>query len=686
MHRKEKSIQGLRALAVLLVIANHLLVWPSGGFVGVDVFFVISGFIITESLLRIHRSDGRISLADFYRRRVKRILPAAATVLLVTVAVAIFLFTAVRSASVIKDAIWSALFAANWRFAHIGTDYMHANGPVSPLQHFWSLSVEEQFYLVWPLVVVVVLGFRRLSISRRKSILISVGAAIAIVSFTWSIRETATQPPAAYFSTFSRAWELGVGSLLGVFSGQLGRIPRWTRSWLVWIGLSVIGLSAALLNSNSSFPGPLAIFPVLGSALVIIAGTGTAQPKIAVLTNRFSVYIGEILYSLYLWHFPVFIILGLFLSPGHRLSASAIALTGALAVLSFHLVENPIRNSSWLTRSRIPRPMKRVPLLVWISPVAIIVLVCATVVYRPSSSTASVATPVSNLAAAGAQQQSAIVQALAAKTWPRLSPALNKLTASAKAPEWVDDGCLAGEEKADPDPIKNVARCTFGSIHSPVSKVAVIIGDSTAISYAPAIRASLEPRGYEVRIMTMAECPAIDISVMTQTGASYPACDRFREKVYALLAAVHPELIIATSSEDSAGRLAGHPKSAGTVWAEAVGKTLSRLVPLTQRLVILDPPPFGQTPSSCATRNGSPLQCMVRPDAPYLAMSRAVDEAGVPGVTHIKVLSWFCAANLQCPAFIGGTPVFVDAAHLTGTMSKSLGPLLSESLFPKPIS
>lgn len=202
------DIQGLRAVAVIAVIVNHVIAWPSGGFAGVDVFFVISGFLITGLLLRDHEQHGKISLAGFYARRVRRIVPAALTVIVVTAAVGYFLFNRARSMSTIWDGVYSLLFVANWRFTALGTDCFHATDPASPLQHYWSLSVEEQFYLVWPWLVIIVLAVavKLLRSPHRARVALGiVMAALVAVSFLYAVQQTASSPAAAYFSTFSRA-------------------------------------------------------------------------------------------------------------------------------------------------------------------------------------------------------------------------------------------------------------------------------------------------------------------------------------------------------------------------------------------------------------------------------------------------------------------------------------------------
>lgn len=357
------DVQGLRMVAVVAVIADHLLGWPAGGFVGVDIFFVISGFLITGLLLREQEKTGSISFRGFYRRRIKRILPAATLVVVVTVSASFALLSRVRATDALWDGVWASFFSANWRFAADGTDYFQPAVAVSPLQHYWSLSVEEQYYFVWPWVMLLIFwmsGRMRSGTSSRSARGIRAAILVVIVaSFVWSMWETATAPTWAYFSTFSRAWELGVGAAVAVFARTFALIPTRARPLLAWSGLTGIAVSLFVVTSESAFPAPWAALPVLSTALVIVAGTGGEARYLWPLTNRVSTYVGDISYSLYLWHWPIIVLLAVYL-PLDTLPNQAIGLglILVLSIASFHLVEDPIRRSTWLDREM--RPGRRV--------------------------------------------------------------------------------------------------------------------------------------------------------------------------------------------------------------------------------------------------------------------------------------------------------------------------------------
>ncbi len=362
------DIQGLRALAVLLVIVAHSgFGTVSGGFVGVDVFFVISGFLITSLLMREAATTGRISLLGFYARRARRILPAAAVVAVATVVGAILFLPLVRAVEVIKDSIWAAAFAANIRFASVGTDYFAKGEPASPLQHYWSLSVEEQFYLVWPLLLVGWIAWA----ARRKDGLRSLTAplllvgVLSLVSFGWSLWATYESPTTAYFSTLTRAWELGVGSALGIWmsrgAGAKVRAPRWLVEALGAAGLLAILLACVGYSPSTPFPGYQALLPVLGTAaLLYVGGAPPVDQRVGAVSRLLSVpparVVGDWSYSLYLWHWPILRIaedhLGVGRLPLGRL-VLALALIFGLSALTYRYVEEPFRRGRLWARPRI---------------------------------------------------------------------------------------------------------------------------------------------------------------------------------------------------------------------------------------------------------------------------------------------------------------------------------------------
>lgn len=695
------DIQGLHAVAVLLVIADHLFGYPRGGFIGVDVFFVISGYLISGLLIREHQKSGRISFADFYRRRARRILPLSLLVLAVTVAASWLLFSGSRAAKITEDGVWSLLFATNWHLAIIGTDYMQADGVVSPLQHFWSLAVEEQFYFVWPWLMILVLGFlvTKFGLSKDRSAL-RLGATMVIViavSFVFATWETSTSPTFAYFSTFSRAWELGVGAIVAVLASQLARIPDRLRSILSYAGLLGIAYSAFAITTDMPFPAPWAALPVLATALVIAAGTGGDVRHMAPLTNRVSRYVGDISFSLYLWHFPVMVLFAAVV-PVQEPFHFAVVLTVTLGIssLSYHFLEDPMRKSNWLEpsrrgSSRQPSGDKRLAYGGLIGLALTTMVVCRTAMAKIAPAnvpqTVPVTAPTASLAkgqvvTATSKLAGSIVRALNAPAWPALSPSIDELGPAAKAPEWIDDGCLAMETKSLEDPVENALRCTYGDASA--KKTAVVMGDSIAISYVPAIRASLVPQGYRVQVFTMQQCPWVSVTVLQGSKAPHPQCDSFRDWALSEVQRTKPDLVLLSGNYSVFPASGAKDSALEAEWVEGSKTSFEGLLG-AKRIVVLDPPPSGKPMAACATRISIPLDCESKAEGLYDLLSRANRTAaealaGRADVEFPATKDWFCTANRRCPSFVGTTPVYADGFHLTSKFSVSLGPVLNEAL------
>jgi peptidoglycan/LPS O-acetylase OafA/YrhL len=453
--RHRADIQGLRAVAVLLVVLAHAGVpHLQGGFIGVDVFFVLSGYLITGLLL-----GGSLSLGTFYVRRARRILPAAVLTLVVTDLVARHLLNFVRARDAVSDSLWAALFGANVHFAQQATDYFSQAQPPSPFQHFWTLSVEEQFYLVWPALLALLLV--------RRRVLLPAVVALGAVSLAWSIYDTAASPVTAYFSTFARAWELALGAALAIWS------PRAPEA-LGRLGLAAIGTAAVLYSSATPFPGYAALLPAVGAALVI---AGRAHW----LTWSPLRYVGDRSYAFYLWHWPVLIIAAEY--AGHELSVGVnlVLLAGAflLSIASYGLFENPIR------RMRAPSGALLLP-----ASAAIVVALVAFVSLRSLGETAA---RIDSAAAAlqphalevrvpaGAKPLAAVVAAVRAAE--RAAPIPTPLTPPIGALRGdfysFPEGCSASGLRI---PLKI---CRLGDTSSP--KSIVVFGDSHAQMWMPAI-------------------------------------------------------------------------------------------------------------------------------------------------------------------------------------------------------
>ena len=347
------DIEGLRAWAILLVVLFHADVpGMTGGYVGVDVFFVLSGFVITGLLLRERISSGKNKVGGFYGRRSRRILPAATVVLILTVLASYHWLGFLTGNATAKDARAATLFFANFQFIHQGTNYLASQTPPSPLQNFWSLAVEEQFYLVFPsLFIASAVLLKKRSLEAKLVTILSV---IVCASLVWSIHQTSVNSTVAFFSPFTRAWELALGALVALFSTRIARMPTLAAVVMSWVGLVGILVAAFAYSPSTAYPGSAALLPVISTVMVIAAGrVNPVRGAEVILRFRPFQWLGRISYSLYLWHWPILVIAAEY--AGHSLSVSDnllwLVLALALSIGSYKLLENPIRHFGILVRS-----------------------------------------------------------------------------------------------------------------------------------------------------------------------------------------------------------------------------------------------------------------------------------------------------------------------------------------------
>jgi peptidoglycan/LPS O-acetylase OafA/YrhL len=689
---QRRDIEGLRAVAVVLVVASHLGGRPAGGFIGVDVFFVVSGFLITGLLVREIERSGRISFREFYARRVRRILPMALLVLAVTCLAARLLFFDSRAHQTYRDSVWAALSLENWHLAAVGTDYFASTLPPSPVQQYWSLSVEEQFYLAWPvLVVITAVAASRWAPGRLRLMLGATFGLVVVTSFTWAVFQSSANTTVAYFSTFTRAWELGVGGLLALLAGVLAAMPRWASAVLSWGGLAAIVTAAVVTRADSSFPAPGALPVVVGTAALIAGGSANRALPVVVLDNPVSRYVGRISYSVYLWHWPVIIFAQSLWDEFAWVVVSGLLLaTVGLSALSYHLVEEPIRRTTWLSRPREGQPKRTLdPTTRGIYSGALVMSAVVAVSFslkppvpvnevQPRSATSSASTRAgegSEVDARLADWQNSIDQAVVATEWPDLQPSLDDVVTS-RAAEWAACGNVENEEA--------LSRCRFGT-ETRNAKTMVVIGDSIAISWLPALRAGFEKRGWVIQGLTYGECPParIDVDSSSKDDGFTAGCAAHQRFALEQAVELQPDLIVLSDTDATVERISGAatPEAALTAWERAQADALKQLSAAKKPIVVLSAPPPRKDLVSCATKLGTPADCLSTIGRTWTTvrdMEKAV--ATKAGATFIDTSGLTCDAQSYCPGFIGTTPVMADGVHLTDALSKELGPLLYQQI------
>ncbi|MEU4522169.1 acyltransferase family protein [Amycolatopsis sp. NPDC024027] len=684
-HKQRDDIQGLRALAVGLVLVYHLRPgWLPGGFVGVDVFFVISGYLIIGTLTGELRRTGRVGLLNFYARRIRRLLPAATVVLLATVAATVLLVPVSRWPEILREVVASALNVQNWVLALFSSDYATATASASPVQHFWSLSVEEQFYLVIPLLLLLSAAIARRSGSRPVAVAFGAITVLTVASLVFSAVYTQINHGQAYFITPTRMWELGIGGLTAMVVRQV-RVRFAARLALGWLGLGVVLVSAFTFGTHMAFPGWIALLPTLGTAALLVAGTAE-RPRVGELSPLLGLpplrYVGDISYSLYLWHWPVVVFLleeagAAKLSKRQVLVAAVSSLV--LAALSKHLVEDPLRRPR--PRRGDARPRRRAAYALGAC-MAVVTTVAATVPWqiaqhRLDALRADIALDADHPGALALDPAHALTVREDVPVVPDPSVAAKDI-----ASVW-HDGC--GQYDPVAFPMKS-DKCAYG--RAGATKTMVVIGDSHMTQFATALIDIANRAGWRVKFMLHDGCP-FSAAAPTKTRdadpsraepfAECPAQDKL--KIDSMLAD-KPDLLVtaAMSPESYLNDLSWAWKSPEALTAgyrSYLEKITAAGIPVA---VIRDTPRADDNVLNCLQRNPAPHSC----DKPR---SKAVDAftdplattaATIPGVRVVDLTNWICTADL-CPAVVGNVVVYRDN-HLTDTYIRTLATPLRQAL------
>ncbi len=722
VHERRDDIEGLRALAVVLVVLFHAdLLGVTGGFVGVDVFFVISGFLITGLLIRERRSTGSISLRNFYARRARRLLPASALVLVVTLAAAAIMAPPLLVPQIAHDVTAAALYVSNVSFAAQATDYFAAGAAPSPVLHFWSLGVEEQFYLLWPALILVITRGAR-NPARRIGLAVTL---IAVASLGFASWLAGVSLPWAFFLLPSRAWELALGGMLAVLEPQLGRIPGQLAAGGAWLGLGLVVAAGFLLTGASAFPGMAALLPTTGAVLLIAGGMAAAPWGPArLLGARLPRFIGGISYSVYLWHWPLLVLPALALgAPLPVWSRLVLALAAfPLAAATARLVEDPLRHGRFIgTRPRWNLAMA--------GALAVAVVLTATSVSASVGAELGSTAPAASadadqnaqsldqiLDAVGSPNGSPGASVSASPASPAASPTLvanpstagmtpmpdrtpiptpqgiaapvRPQTANAAVPSNLQpslaaaasdmpltyqDGCHTGMDLPP-----STASCLYANLSS--SHTIALFGDSHALSWFPAVYRLAMDKGWRVLSLTMSACSPADVIEWNPAwNRTMPNCELWREQSVAELVRAHPDIVLVTGTRgfenvDASGNVVtGDLRT--RFWIQGMKRTLARLVPAAGRVILIGDLPISVTdPPVCLSKHlNDTLACDTPVDQAinYDWINTEFTVARAMGTGYIDPERWICVTS-PCPAVIGNLLVMRDNGHMTATFAAAL--------------
>jgi peptidoglycan/LPS O-acetylase OafA/YrhL len=687
MIRFRGDVEGLRAIAVLLVVLDHLDV-PGfhGGFFGVDVFFVISGYLITSLLageyarhVEVHGGRGSISIPGFYARRARRILPAALTVIVAVVVAGGFLLNELRVAQIRHDGLWAVLFASNVNFIRQATDYFgQASFDTSPFQHYWSLAVEEQFYLVWPPLFLLAARLTFVGAAARWRVRVATAAAvIGAGSLAWSILATGRGSTGAYFSTSTRAWELALGALVGIATTRTTRLPHLLARMSSAAAVVLFAVAAAVIDGTTPFPGAAALLPTAATALVLVGGLTDRAP----LPNRTLClaplrFLGRISYSLYLWHWPLIVFAAALyprLSQTAQLRVLILLVAIAVATLSFYLVEQPGRRigasvparKPWrggsLTTAALGSCMLVAAFVGLLSAVDREGSTLAPIRARAIVQPAAEASPVVSTAGSDTRYtqtvrawQRVILAGLRLRELPKsLQPLGPHLTAAFPPP------CIRGVRGI------SSAECVVGN--PAADHVAVLNGDSHAEMLRNAVWRAFNPKRWSIHIFARDGC---GWAGSLERGPLSPAtCARLQAEALRRIRTLRPDVLLLSehlvvapfrSRADIAASLAAFKRAAG-------------------KTIVLGHTPLPQPWSSCLF--GTDItRCFTALDATFRS-DRSVEQhlAARAGATFTDTSAWLCVragAQTVCPPVIAGVPAFKDDTHISAEYQLKLIPIV----------
>jgi peptidoglycan/LPS O-acetylase OafA/YrhL len=690
------DVEGLRAVAVVLVVAFHARLGPlPGGFVGVDVFFVISGFLITSLLVDEVRATGTIRLTDFYARRARRILPAACLVLVVTAIAGAVVLPGVDRPQLATDVRSAAFFVANWHFAALSTDYFAAPDS-SFVLHYWSLSLEEQFYLLWPVLVLVVAGRRRAARRARRPgprdtdrRLWAALAPIVLVSLALSAATTAAAGPWAYFGTQTRAWELGVGAAVVLSRPYLYRLTETQAAVGGWIGLSAVLGSALLLGDRSLVPGVVLLLPVAGAAALVAAGARTQLGAAALLGSGPLAALGRLSFSWYLWHWPCLeLVRRVWGGPAQddvpppdvpaALRLAAVLASLGLAVLTFRFVEEPTRNARWAR----PAVRRSLPAAAVLAAGTVLLAAAALSDHEPAVAWAAPASAA--MAAPSPTVPGRPTTPVSRASRPVVPPETLTMTpAQARADIAPTRDCFAGFGPASAPP-----DCRFGDPKG--TKVVVLFGDSHAHAWFPALAAAARRNQWQLWFWAKSGCGYADVrQFLASFHREYTECTDWRRSVLARIHALpQVDLVVVGRSISYLSELLDsdgtqvHREAAVSLWSRGADRTLATLVADGRRVALLrDVPRPGFDVPGCVFRHAKQLTACSFPRTSHVLPDRAVFDAeksalAARGAAVVDLTSAICPGDPCRTVDHAGAILYRDGHHLTATYARELtGPL-----------
>lgn len=654
VRRYRPELQGLRALAAMLVVVYH--VWLGRVSGGVDVFFLISGFLVTGQLVR-SAGRGPVGLRAFWGRLIKRLFPVALTVLAAVMVASVVLLPENRWFHTIREIVASALYVENWQLATDAVDYYAQNQSASVVQHFWSLSIQGQFYLVWPLLIALVAAVVTVARARLRGTMAVVLLAVFASSLSFSVALTSANQPLAYFHSLTRVWEFAAGGLLALAIDSVA-IPRLARIALGWLGVLGLVACGVVVQVGSSFPGYLALWPITAATLVLLAGqTGSRLGADRLLATRLMRYVGDLSYSLYLWHWPVLVFylvvrdrpeVGI---PG---GLGVIGLSLLLSVLTHHFVEQPVRRSRIGERTRWGAYRFGVAMLV---PVVAAAVVWQVISVRKAEAYA--------ISFDDPDHPGALARTPGFEYWGALDPPLFP-SMLALPTEWAGITPSTCHMSARHPELEVCSSVPQGA---PARRL-VLVGDSHASQYAAALAPIAQRHNWQLIRMTRGSCP---FSTKSETLPDDTVCAEWNAAAADEIAELKPDAVITMASRNVR---VGHTEETPAGFVDQWRRLGSAGIPV---VAIRDNPRYDYSPSVCVDANGpSAPKCSVQ-RSDIIPAQPSYHDVTLSTVAFLDFTNYFCTEEL-CPPVIGNVLLYMDDNHVTATYMTTMSPVVEQAL------
>jgi peptidoglycan/LPS O-acetylase OafA/YrhL len=642
--RYRLEIEGIRAIAAILVAVYHIWLGTVSG--GVDVFFIVSGYLITTSLLSKVEKKGRINLFEYLLGLAKRLFPIAFTVLLSTTILSIVIMPQVKWLQVISEIFPSSFYFQNWQLANNAVDYLAQNNEASPFQHYWALSIQGQFYITWPIIILLSYFIAKKVLKKPIRVtLLTLLSVIFISSISYSVYITATNQPWAYFDTFARVWEFSLGGILALLIPYL-KFNKSICIFIGWMGLAVICLTGILLPVSNVFPGYAALLPTTGVILVIIASENSSRFGVEkLLGSKPFLFFGSISYGFYLWHWPLLIFYMVYLDTDSVSIQGGLAIlltTFILAFLSVKILETPVRKMN-IKQSKVKL-------------IAILATFILPVVFIQSSWESYVV-----------HTQSSLNIELEMEDYPGARAIINNIVPNPDKKPLINVKSHLPVFYDFPDCYSNyndpkVKLCSYGEIHNPDYTIA-LVGGSHSGHWFPALEEIANELKLKIDVYNKDACRFSDDNF---DGTLVESCMEWNETLINLLVSNPPNLVFTTANVNKGDTI---PIGYINQWKKLEG--------ITKVFAVRDNPRMLVDPPFCVEKRELELCTVLRKDA-LSEKTPWENTEGIPGnVTFADLSEYFCD-DLTCFPVIGNVLVYRDTHHISTLYSKSLAPVLQE--------